>query len=76
MAGILGAIFAPPWVPLIAIGLLALRYPAWEVLVIGAWVDFLWLPSGSFIDPLPLFTIAALVLVWGLEPLRNEFLLT
>ncbi len=71
--GLLGTIFAPPWVPLIAVAVLALRFRAWEVPVIGLMMDFLWLP-GSFFYPLPLFTIASIILVWGLEPLRNEFL--
>jgi len=72
--GILGAIFAPPWLPLLCMALLALRFRAWEVLLIGLFVDFLWLPTGSFLYPLPLFTFVGIVLVWGLEPLRAEFL--
>ncbi len=73
--GIVGALFAPPWVPAVCIILLALRYPAWEVLVIGLLMDFLWLPAGSLIQPFPFFTVGALVLVWGLEPLRRQFLI-
>ena len=71
--GILGAIFAPPWVTIICMGLLAFRYPAWEVLFMGIFMDFLWMPAG-YLHPLPIFTIAGLVLVWGLAPLRKEFL--
>lgn len=71
--GLFSAVFAPPWVALIAMTLLALRSPAWEVPMIGLAMDFLWLP-GSFIFPLPVFTLAALVIVWGLEPLRSELL--
>ena len=74
LLGVWGAVLAPPWVPLIAMGLLALCFPSWEVLVIGMWMDFLWLPSVSLVYPLPLFTLGAVVLVWGLEPLRNEIL--
>ena len=70
--GILGAIFAPPWVPLICMVLLAFRYMAWEVLIMGMMVDFLWLPLGSHM--LPLFTVAGLILAWGIQPLRKEFL--
>jgi len=73
ICGVLSAIFAPPWVTIICMGLLAFRYPASEVLFIGLLVDFLWMPAG-FLHPLPIFTIAGLILVWGLEPLRNEFL--
>lgn len=78
--GTLGAIFAPPLVPLICMGLLAFRYPSSEVLLIGLLVDFLWLPSGPIVPwadaftGLPLFLIAAFILAWGLEPLRREFL--
>src|SRR3989344_6998103 len=72
--GILGAIFAPPWIPLIVMGLLALRFRAPEVLVIGVFVDFMWLPFGSINVAIPLFTLAAIVLVWSLEPLRSQFL--
>ena len=72
--GILGAIFAPPWVPLIVMGLLALRFRAPEVLAIGVFVDFMWLPFGSSTVAIPLFTLAAIVLVWSLEPLRSQFL--
>ena len=71
--GVSGALFASPWLPLLCMGFLALRFRPWEVLVIGILVDFLWLP-GIFFFPVPLFTIAALALVWGLEPLRNEIL--
>ena len=73
VVGVLGALFAPPWLPLISMGILALRFRPWEVFAIGILVDFLWLP-GAFFYPLPLFTIAAIALVWGLEPLRKEIL--
>jgi len=73
--GVLGAIFFPPWVPLLSMGLLAVRFRAWEVIVLGMLVDFLYVPAGTLSEALPLFTIAGLVLVWGLEPLRNEFLI-
>ncbi len=72
IAGALGAIFAPPWVPLICMGFLAFRYPAWEVLFLGLMMDFLWLPALP--HAFPLFTAAAFVLAWGLEPLRKEFI--
>lgn len=73
ITGLLGAIFAPPWVTILCMGLLAFRYPSWEVLFIGLLTDFLWIPTGVF-HPLPIFTLSALILVWGLEPLRKEFL--
>ena len=71
--GVIGAIFYSPWVPLVCMVLLAFRYPSWEVLILGLFMDFLWLPTG-FIYPLPIFTIVSIILVWGLEPLRREFL--
>jgi len=74
--GVLGAIFAPPWILLLIMSFLAFRYPAWEVLLIGLLIDLLWLPSGPLTQSLPLFTIVALVLVWGFEPLRSEFLIS
>ena len=73
--GLLGALFTVAWVPLACMALLAVRFRAWEVLGIGLLVDFLWLPTGSFFFPLPLFSIAGLFLVWGPEPLRTQFLL-
>lgn len=73
IAAFLSAVFALPWITFLALVLLALRFRAWEVPVIGLAMDFLWLP-GSFMLPLPLFTLAALVIVWGLEPLRSELL--
>ncbi len=71
--GFLGAIIAPPWVPVIAIVALSVRFRAYEAILIGFFVDMLWLPAalpGSW----PLFTIGSIALVWVLEPLRLEFL--
>ena len=76
--GVLGALFGLPWVPFLSMVLLAIRYPAWEVPFIGLFVDFLWLAPNSaegFSGSLPLFTIAGLLLIWGFEPLRREFLI-
>ena len=72
--GFSGAVLAPAWVPLVAMVLLALRYSAWEILGIGLLVDLLWRAAGVSFAHLPLFTLIALILVWGLEPLRSEFL--
>ncbi len=73
LVGILAVVFAPPWMPLLVMLVCALRYAAWEVLLIGLLADFVWLPATPV--SLPLFTITSLVLVWGLEPLRREFLI-
>lgn len=72
LAGLLGAFFAPWWVPLVCMGVLALRYPAWEVLFIGLVMDLLWLPGGAF--EVPVFLIAGIVFVWICAPLRSQFL--
>ncbi len=72
LVGLLGAFFAPWWVPLICMIGLALRYPAWEVLIIGLVMDLLWLPGEGFHTPV--FLIGAIVLVWICAPLRNQFL--
>ena len=72
-AGFVGGFFVDPWVVLICMGILALRYAAWEILLIGVLMDFLWLPMG-ILHPVPLFTLASFILAWGMEPLRNEFL--
>ena len=74
VACVTAAFFAPPWITLLVMVILALRYSAWEVLFLGLLVDILWLP-GLSLGVLPLFTIAGAALVWGLEPLRREFLI-
>jgi hypothetical protein len=71
--GLLGGIFLTPYIPLLAAAILALRFRAWEAMVLGLIVDMLWLPPG-FMWGIPVATILAIVLVWGLEPLRKEFL--
>lgn len=72
--GVLGALFAPFWVPLMCMLLLSMRFRAWEVLFLGLLIDFLWLPSVGYLHPVPLFTVGSILLVWALEPLRREFL--
>ena len=66
-----GALVAPPWVTILALVFLCLRFRAIEAIAIGAFADMLWLPETL---SLPLVTLAAVILVWGLEPLRLEFL--
>jgi len=73
--GLISIFILPTWVPVLCIVALALRFRAWEAILIGVLIDLTWLPSGSSIHMLPLFTILALVIVWGLEPLRAQFLL-
>ena len=71
--GFLGVIMFPPWVALVSIVLLSARYRAWEAILIGLFADLAWLPSVS-IHSLPLFTMVAILIVWGFEPLRAQFL--
>ncbi len=70
--GTFGAFLAPWWVPLVCMGVLAMRYPAWEVLFIGLLMDLLWLPRLGF--EIPFFLIGGIVLLWICAPLRNQFL--
>ena len=71
--GFLGVIIFPPWVALVSIVVLSARYRAWEAILIGLFADFAWLPTLS-IHSLPLFTMVAILIVWGFEPLRAQFL--
>ncbi len=71
--GFIGGFIAPPWIPMLCIVVLALRFRATEAIVLGLLIDVLWLPAG-FPAALPVYTILAVVIVWGLEPLRLEFL--
>lgn len=74
--GFIGALTLPPFVPLLVMVALSLRFAAWEVIAIGALVDVLWFTPSSegLIGAFPLFTLIGLALAWGLEPLRRELL--
>lgn len=75
--GFFGAIALSPWVPLLAMTALSLRFTAWEVVAIGALVDFLWytpFSADGFFSSIPLFTLIGIGLVSLLEPLRSELL--
>lgn len=69
-----GILFAPPWVPVSFAVLLALRFRASEVIVLGLLMDLTWLPVESFLHPLPIFTLGGIALVWVLEPVRSQLL--
>lgn len=73
VVGFLGAIIAPPFVPVLCMIVLSLRFRAFEVIGIGFFMDMLWLPA-AMPESWPLFTIISIIIVWGLEPLRLEFL--
>lgn len=72
--GFLGAIFWVWYIPAICIVLLSLRFRAWEAIVLGVFMDLLWLAPGTGFHSIPLFTIFAIVVVWALEPIRAELL--
>lgn len=73
--GFVGALFAPVWVPVLAMIALALRYRAIEAMFLGLFIDLLWLPSVGFPVPFPICTAVGIAIVWLFEPLRREFLL-
>lgn len=72
--GVLGAVFFAPWVTAACIVALSVRYRAVEAVALGALLDFLWLPHDTLLTMFPLCTIVAIIIVWGFEPLRMEFL--
>ena len=72
--GVVGAIFLSPWVTAVCIVALSVRYRAVEAIALGALLDFLWLPHDTLLTMFPLCTLVTLVIVWGFEPLRMEYL--
>jgi hypothetical protein len=70
LCGFLSAIFLPWWVPVIVVIGMACFWRAWEAMLIGLTVDFLWLPVHAF----PFCTFGAIAIVWLLEPVRRELL--
>ncbi|MEK7628750.1 MAG: hypothetical protein AAB421_05060 [Patescibacteria group bacterium] len=67
-------LFAPPWAPLILMGVLSLRFRAWEILIMGVCVDLLYLPPGGFyMIPIPA-TICATAILIGFEPFRRNIM--
>lgn len=72
--GVCAAVFFYPWVTALCIVALAIRYRAIEAVGLGALLDFLWLPHDTLLTMVPLCTIVSLIVVWGFEPLRLEFL--
>lgn len=74
--GFLSALIAPPWVPAICVVLLALRYRAWEAILLGLLIDLTWQPAltGSIFHALPIFTLSCIFVVWAFEPVRSQFL--
>lgn len=73
--GILSALIGSPWIVATIMIALAVRFRAWEILVLGVVMDFVWLPADLSLWHFPFFTIGALILLWGLESFRNEILI-
>jgi hypothetical protein len=70
-----GILFAPAWVPFVGIGALAIRFRAWEVLVLGAIIDLVYVPPGGVWGiPIPA-TLFAFILLVLFEPIRQKLLL-
>ncbi len=69
-----GILFLPPWLPLLATGLLALRFVAWEAIIAGLLVDFLYSPGIVLGVPFPA-TILMVVVVVALHPWRAQLAL-
>jgi hypothetical protein len=74
LIGVIAAILLSPWITALCIVLLSVRYRAVEAIALGALLDFLWLPHNTLLTMFPLCTIMAIIVVWGFEPLRLEFL--
>lgn len=72
--GIIGALMISPWVAGVCMAVLAFRYRAWEVIVLGLFIDFTWQPAGSLLHAFPFFTVFAIFAVWAFEPVRAQFL--
>lgn len=71
--GMYVSIFFSWWMGALCALALALRYRAWEVILFGVCVDVVWAPH-DMLYGLPAATLAAIALVWLLEPLRRQFL--
>lgn len=71
IAGILSALYCPWWLTLSLIILVLLRFRAWEVLVLAACVDLVYMPATLH---WPFFLIASIGIAWALEPLRSALL--
>ena len=68
----LGTLVFILWAPFVSLACAvfsAFRFRSFEIIVIAFVVDMLLLPPGH----VPLLTLCAMVLVWGCEPLREEF---
>lgn len=74
----LSVIFAPWWVTLSIAIIICLRFRAWEVVAAGIFMDLYWMPFsvslGSW-GAFPCATLASIVILIVLEPLRRQLLI-
>lgn len=76
-ASFASVILAPWWVVFVCALLLCLRFQAWEVILVGIFMDLYWMPSSIYVtsfDSIPIATIISILLIFGLEPLRRQLL--
>jgi len=74
LIGFVSAIFFPPYVAGLCIVILAACWSSWEAVLLGFFIDMLWLsPHGAF-HGLPLFTLGAIILAWLFVPIRMQLL--
>ncbi len=74
--GLVGICIGPWILTPISIILLSLRFRSWEALLLGLCMDLTFQPSGDFFHTIPFFTLGAIAVVWLLEPLRRQLLLS
>ncbi|MFA7309969.1 MAG: hypothetical protein WC050_03630 [Candidatus Paceibacterota bacterium] len=74
LIGFCGALIGHWWIPVICMLVLAFRYRAWEIILLGLSIDFMWEPAAGIAASFPYFTIGAIVVVWAFEPIRSQFL--
>ena len=75
-ACLVSVIFLPIWVTLVLIVLTCFRFRAFEVMFFGLILDFLWTPVFLVLPTVPWFTLFSIAVVWILEPLRRELLMS
>lgn len=74
LIGFVSAIAGMPWLTALCILALSVRYRAWEVVLLGLFMDFMWLPTDVSLYSFPYFTLGSIVIAWLFEPLRIQFL--
>jgi len=69
------AVFSGPWwAVILAAAIVSIRYRAYEMLIVAAIADALWLPMQTGFG-VPLMTVAVTVILIVFEPVRRELFL-